>query len=84
MGNQVKRIVLEPTEDGSRFTARVETDDDTAGHSAPTGRLEIDPIEDDDAQVPTYRVSIDGEDVEGHAYSRSDRRLKMDVVAVDW
>ena len=85
MGKQIKRIVLEPTEDGSRFTARVETDEDTAGHSASTGRLEIEAIEDDGDEKPTYRVSIDGEDVEGHAiYARSDRRLKIAVVPVAW
>jgi len=84
MGKQVKRIILEPTEDGSRFSAKVEADDDTAGHSASAGRLEIEPIEDEAGDEPTYRVSIDGEDVEGHGYRWSDRRLKIAVVPVAW
>ena len=65
MTKRVKRIVLEATEDGSGFTAEVEpADDDTEGHIYRPGRIVADQVGDD---ASTYRVQIDGDDVEGHA-----------------
>lgn len=84
MGKQVKRIVLEPSEDGSPlFKAHVETPGDTVGHSTSAGRLEIEPL-DEETGEPTYRVTIDGEDVEGHGMRWSDRRLKIAMLPVEW
>lgn len=65
MTKRVTRIVLEPTEDGSRFTAQVELADDTEGHIVKPGRIVAEPEGGEDPS--SYRVSIDGEDVEGHA-----------------
>ena len=65
MTKRVRRIILEPTEDGTRFTAQVEPEDDTGGHAYRPGRIVAEPVGEGDPS--SYRVQIDGEDVEGHA-----------------
>jgi len=65
MTKRVKRIVLEATGDGSGFTAQVEpADDNTEGHGVRPGRIVAEQLGDDQS---SYRVQIDGDDVEGHA-----------------
>ena len=57
---------MAPTrEPGYADSAEVEpADDDTEGHAYRPGRIVADQVGDD---ASTYRVQIDGDDVEGHA-----------------
>ena len=86
MVKRIRRITLEATEDPARFTARIEGgDEDTEGHVV-AGRIDLEPLDPEEGGgEPTYRVTVDGEDVEGHGRQNwSDRRLKRDITPVEW
>ncbi len=84
----VRRIVLEPADDGKTFRVVVEPGDDVSGHGeAQAGQLVLETVRwpNDAPDQQRYKVTIDGEDVEGLGFAgASDRSVKRDIVPVTW
>jgi hypothetical protein len=78
---EAERIVLEPVGDGKHWRVRPEGGDVEA-HIIRGRGFSTEPAGEEGGE-PVYRITADGDDVEGHATRWSDRRLKREITPVE-